>query len=69
MVVASGLDSESAVSVGDNGNHPRAQAAWLTGGIIRERPETAAFLRTLGAKFVGKATLDTYLKQAQGTTK
>src|SRR5439155_25803262 len=25
LVVASGLDSEGAVSVGDNGNHPRAQ--------------------------------------------
>lgn len=35
----------------------------FTGGVIRERPETAAFLRSLGAKSVGKATLDTYLKQ------
>lgn len=34
----------------------------FTGGIIRERPATAAFLRTLGAKSVGKATLDTYIK-------
>ena len=34
----------------------------FTGGVIRERPETAAFLRTLGAKSVGKATLDSYIK-------
>jgi ankyrin repeat protein len=34
----------------------------FTGGVIRERPETAAFLRTLGAKSVGKASLNTYLK-------
>jgi hypothetical protein len=34
----------------------------FTGGVIRERPETAAFLRALGAKSVGKATLDTYIK-------
>ncbi len=36
MVVASGLDSEPAVSVGDNGNHPRAQAAWLTGAHAKK---------------------------------
>ena len=41
----------------------------FTGGIIRERPETAAFLRTLGAKSVGKATLDTYLKQFENQQK
>jgi uncharacterized protein len=34
----------------------------FTGGVIRERPETAAFLRSLGAKSVGKATLDTYIQ-------
>ncbi len=41
----------------------------FTGGIIRERPETAAFLRTLGAKSIGKASLDTYLKQYEDSKK
>ena len=41
----------------------------FTGGVIRERPETAVFLRTLGAKSVGKATLDTYLKQFENQQK
>lgn len=41
----------------------------FTGGIIRERPETAAFLRTLGAKSVGKASLDTYLQQFEDAKK
>jgi hypothetical protein len=36
LVVADGLDSEGAVSVGDNGNHPRAQAAWLTGAHAKK---------------------------------
>jgi hypothetical protein len=36
LVVAQGLDSEGAVSVGDNGNHPRAQAAWLTGAHAKK---------------------------------
>lgn len=34
----------------------------FTGGVIRERPQTASFLRSLGAKSVGKATLDTYIQ-------
>ena len=37
--------------------------------VIRERPETAAFLRGLGAKSVGKATLDTYLKAFEDAKK
>lgn len=41
----------------------------FTGGVIRERPETAAFLRTLGAKSVGKASLDTYLQQFEDAKK
>ncbi|MDO8793472.1 MAG: ankyrin repeat domain-containing protein [Vicinamibacterales bacterium] len=41
----------------------------FTGGVIRERPDTAAFLRTLGAKSVGKATLDTYLKAFENQQK
>ena len=41
----------------------------FTGGVIHERPDTAAFLRTLGAKSVGKATLDTYLKQFENQQK
>ncbi len=41
----------------------------FTGGIIRERPETAAYLRTLGAKSIGKATLDSYVKQFDTTKK
>ncbi|MGE0393952.1 MAG: ankyrin repeat domain-containing protein [Vicinamibacterales bacterium] len=41
----------------------------FTGGIIRERPETAAFLRSLGAKSVGKASLDTYIKQFEDAKK
>ncbi|MEQ1897596.1 MAG: ankyrin repeat domain-containing protein [Vicinamibacterales bacterium] len=41
----------------------------FTGGVIRERPETAVFLRALGAKSVGKATLDTYLKQFENQQK
>jgi hypothetical protein len=36
LVVVDGLDSEGAVSVGDNGNHPRAQAAWLTGAHAKK---------------------------------
>jgi len=36
LVVPIGLDSEGAVSVGDNGNHPRAQAAWLTGAHAKK---------------------------------
>jgi hypothetical protein len=36
IVVADGLDNEGAVSVGDNGNHPRAQAAWLTGAHAKK---------------------------------
>jgi ankyrin repeat protein len=41
----------------------------FTGGIIRERPETAAFLRSLGAKSVGKATLDTYIQSFENYKK
>ena len=37
----------------------------FTGGSINERPATAAFLRSLGAKSIGKATLDTYINQVQ----
>ncbi len=36
LLVVTGLDSEPAVSVGDNGNHPRAQAAWLTGAHAKK---------------------------------
>ena len=41
----------------------------FTGGVIRERPVTAEFLRTLGAKSIGKASLDTYLKQFEDAKK
>jgi len=41
----------------------------FTGGVIRERPDTAAFLRTLGAKSVGKASLDTYIQQFEDANK
>ncbi len=41
----------------------------FTGGVIRERPETAAFLRSLGAKSIGKASLDTYIKQFEDAKK
>ena len=33
----------------------------MTGGTYNERPETAAFLRELGAESIGRATLQTYL--------
>ena len=33
----------------------------FNGGTYNERPETAAFLRELGAESVGRATLQTYL--------
>jgi ankyrin repeat protein len=35
------------------------------GGTYNERPETAAFLRKLGAKSIGRATLETYVAQQQ----
>lgn len=35
----------------------------FNGGTYNERPETAAFLRKLGAKSIGRATLDSYVKQ------
>ena len=35
----------------------------FNGGTYNERPETAAFLRKLGAKSIGRATLQSYVQQ------
>ena len=37
----------------------------FNGGTYNERPETAAFLRELGAESIGRATLQTYLESFQ----
>ena len=37
--------------------------------VAAERPETAAFLRTLGAKSVGRATLQTYMQSFEEENK
>ena len=38
----------------------------FNGGTYNERPETAAFLRKLGAKSIGRATLQSYVQQSAG---
>jgi uncharacterized protein len=38
----------------------------FNGGTYNERPETAAFLRKLGAKSIGRVTLESYVQQSAG---
>ena len=41
----------------------------FNGGTYNERPDTAAFLRTLGAKSIGRATLQSYMESFQELNK
>ena len=70
LLLASGAEMNPLTKPGEAGVGERQSPLGIVegtyvGGTVHERPETATFLRGLGAKSVGKVTLERFLKPAE----